>query len=253
LGVLKFILILFSIGCLSFSCASYKQNIMFRVPDGYSIEKDIKQAEANYVIQKNDLLELEVYTNKGERILDQNLTTMQPSSAAGSSDTHKQTYLVRDDGMARFPLIENLKVEGLTLSQAQEILQTEFKKFYQEPFVTLKYSNKRVIVLGSGGGKVVPLVNENVRLTEIIALSNGTSLDFKSQNIRVLRGDKIMVADLSTIDGYLKSNFIIQPDDIVYIEPVRRPTLEAIRDYSSILGIFSSITTLIVLIVSLNQ
>jgi polysaccharide biosynthesis/export protein len=253
LGVLKSILILLFLASFCFSCSSYKQNIMFRVPDGHELQEEISKAQSNYVIQKNDLLELQVYTNKGERILDQNLTTLQPSSSTGAANLSQETYLVKEDGTVRFPLIDNVKIEGLKLSQAQEIIQNEFKKYYQEPFVILNYSNKRVTVLGAAGGKVIPLVNENVRLTEIIALSNGTAADFKAHNIRIMRGDKVLLADLSTIDGYLKYNFLIQPDDVIYIEPVRRPALEAIRDYSSVLGVFTSITTLVVLIISVNQ
>jgi len=49
------------------SCSSYKQNIMLKTPEDFKsapISKEILQAERNYVIQKNDRLELEVYTNK---------------------------------------------------------------------------------------------------------------------------------------------------------------------------------------------
>ena len=49
-------------GLLS-ACSSYKQNIMFKVPAGYNLAQATTQAEQNYTIQKNDFLELNVFTN----------------------------------------------------------------------------------------------------------------------------------------------------------------------------------------------
>jgi len=225
---------------------------MFKIPEGSTIRAEAQKIEGNYRIQPNDLLILEVYTNKGERILDQSLATQQPSGTS-SVAAKEPTYLVKQDGTVRFPLIDNIKLEGLTLQQAIDQLQTEFKKYYQEPFVVLRYYNKRVVVLGSPGGAVIPLTNENIRLTEIIALAKGISHEGKAHNIRILRGDTILLADLSTIDGYLKTNYIVQPNDVIYIEPVRRPALEAFKDYSPVLSVLTTLTTIVILIVSLNQ
>ena len=111
--------------------------------------------------------------------------------------------------------------------------------------------NKRVIVLGAPGGQVIPLVNENIHLVEVLALAKGVDNLAKAHNIRVLRGDQVLVADLSTIDGYLKSNVLIEHGDIVYVEPVRRPVSEAFRDYLPVLTALTSLTTLIVVIAGL--
>src|SRR2546421_3711197 len=49
---------------LLFSCASYKQNIMFKPIEGYQPEvfkKEANAVEKNYVIQKNDYLTLQIY------------------------------------------------------------------------------------------------------------------------------------------------------------------------------------------------
>jgi polysaccharide export outer membrane protein len=99
---------------------------------------------------------------------------------------------------------------------------------------------------------VVPLIDENVRLLEVLALANGISNDAKANNIRVLRGEDVFLIDLSTIEGFRTSNLIMQPGDIVYVEPIRRPFSEALRDYAGILSIVATLTTLIVVITSTN-
>jgi polysaccharide biosynthesis/export protein len=246
------------IGCVCLflaGCATYKQNIMMVTPEGFqsaAISKEILQAERNYVIQKNDHLKLEIYRNKGEGIVDPNPDLSTP----GGSDTNSQTqnkapinYLVDLNGIVKFPMVGEMKMEGLTLRQAEAILQTEYEKFFTDSYVVLTFQNKRVIVLGATTGQVIPLMNQNVNLAEIIAMAKGIPTDGKAKNIRLVRGDKVFVIDMSTIEGFQAGNMIVEPGDIIYVEPVRKPFAEAFRDYA---GVFSLIVSTLSLILVLS-
>jgi polysaccharide biosynthesis/export protein len=243
------ILTLFSASLLISSCASYRQNIMFRAENMEAVQTQVRATEKNYVIQKNDRLELEVYTSKGERLVDPDryLSTGNNVQAA-TTKQEVNSYLVGQDGLVKLPMVGSVNLVGLTITQAEELLQKEFTKFYKEPFVILKYTNKRVVVLGAPGGQVIPLINENMRLTEVLALAKGINNDARASNIRVMRGDTLFIADLTTFEGYKKNDILIEPGDIVYVEPIRRPLLEAIRDYGPLLSIVVSLTTIIVVI-----
>lgn len=232
------------------SCGVYKQNIMFKVPKDFALQKQAESIEKNYIVQKNDFLKLQVYTNNGELIIDPNMEMMRDMPNAQGSTTGRPTvdYLVDVNGVTKFPMIGEIKLEGLTIRQAEEILQKEYSKYYQQPFVVLKYGNKRAILLGAPGGQVIPLVNENVKLVEVLAMAKGLDITAKAHNIRVLRGDQVFIADLTTIDGYLKNNMIIQPGDVIYVEPIRRPVLESLRDYGPLISIFTTITALVVVL-----
>jgi polysaccharide biosynthesis/export protein len=221
---------------------------MFKVSDPDALQKQVSKAEYNYTIQINDHLKLDVFTNEGERIVDPNQESIKTSTEEQGRERPPIEYLVDKEGMAKFPMIGDLKVEGLTLRQAEEILQKEYAKYYQQPYVVLQYTNKRVIVLGSPGGQVIPLINQNVKLVEVLAMAKGIDNFGKAHNIRVLRGDQVFVADLSTVDGYLKNNMVIEPGDVVYVEPVRRPIIEGFRDYGPMLTILTSITTVLIVL-----
>lgn len=247
-GRLKSIFYLLT-GFVLASCGSYKQNIMFKVPEGKSLTSQVNSAEKNYAIQKNDLLELEVYTHKGERLIDPQgvLSKDNPITTAEK----KPTYLVDVSGMVKFPMIDSIKLESLTVTEAEALLQKAYQEYYQEPFIMLKYANKRVVVLGAPGGQVIPLTNENMRLTEILALAKGVNNDGRASNIRLLRGEQVMLADLSSYEGYQKYNYLIEPGDIIYVEPIRRPFAEALRDYAPAISVVTSVTTLLVVIIGL--
>jgi polysaccharide export outer membrane protein len=81
-----------------------------------------------------------------------------------------------------------------------------------------------------------------------LALAKGINNDARASNIRVMRGDTLFIADLTTFEGYKKNDILIEPGDIVYVEPIRRPVLEGLRDYGPIMSILTSLTTLIVVI-----
>lgn len=233
------------------SCGSYRQNILFHV-DKAAIHQRQQDVEANYNIQPNDLLTLQVYTNQGEKIVDPNRESFKEGNTV-SADVFSRQYLVDANGVIRFPLIGEVRLSGLTLQQAQGVLEQAYDKFYEDAYVVLQFTNKRVIVLGAPGGQVIPLSNQNMRLAEVLALAKGISENGRGNNIRVIRNDELMVADFSSFEGYKNGNFVMKPGDIVYVEPVRRPFTEALRDYSPVITIVTSLATLIFIISQSNN
>jgi polysaccharide export outer membrane protein len=229
------------------SCGTYKQNLMFRVPEGTQLQQQVTSIEKNYSVRKNDALHLEVYTNNGERIVDPGSELTRDGVSSKGAEQPKN-YLVNVNGVTKLPLVGEIKIEGLTLRQAEEILQKEFARFYQDPYVVLTVSSRRVFVLGAPGGQVIPLVNENTTLVEILAAAKGVEKNGKAHNIRVLRGDQIFVADFSTFEGFKKGNMILEPGDVVYVEPVRRPFSEGLQEYGPAISVLVSLVTLIVVV-----
>lgn len=231
------------------SCGAYKQNIMFRVPAGAALKAQVTSAEKNYTILKNDKLELQVYTNKGERIIDPDFELSKSQGAApAQSDKQTPSYVVDVTGTARFPMVGEQRMDGLTVRQAEEVLQKAYAVYYKDPFVILTVTSRRVIVLGAPGGQVIPLVNENVHLVEVLALARGLDKTAKAQAIRVLRGNDIFQVDFSTYSGYTQGNMLMESGDVVYIEPIRKPFIEAVQEYGPLVSILASLTTLIVVL-----
>ncbi|MCA4899258.1 MAG: polysaccharide biosynthesis/export family protein [Bacteroidota bacterium] len=238
------------------SCGSYKKNIMFKASDAAQPEafkREAEGAEKNYVIQKNDLLTINVFTNKGERIIDPNPELTNSNMANMNNQQVQQfNYLVELNGVVKFPVIGEVKVDGLTLRQAEEMTQKEYAKYFKEPFTVISFVNKRVTVLGAPGGLVIPLTNQNITVVEVLALARGLSNDAKADNIKLIRNERIYQLDFSTIDGYRKSNMLVEPGDIIYVEPIRRPFVEGLRDNFIVVSLVVSLTTLLVLVRTLK-
>ncbi len=250
--------------CLLFlsSCGLYQNRILFRTEAAISpanVHPAVAEAHANYIIQENDYLEVEVYTNQGEVIVDPNNEILKEISAGGrmqQQQIEKPRFLVRDGGFVKLPLIGETKLAGYTLHQADSLLEEQYSLYYEEAYVITQYANKRVVVLGATGGQVIPLQNENTNLLEILAMAGGVSNLARTDNIRLIRGDlnnpEVYIINLSTIEGMRQSSLKVMPNDVIYVEPVQRVTAEAIRDISPILGLVTSLITLGVLISRIN-
>ena len=241
------------------SCKSYKQHLLFQIDEDQDlsyISSEISVAEKNYIIQAHDILDLRVYTNKGERIIDPNYE-LQIQQNQNRREEEKPEFLVLDDGTVKFPMIGVVKVEGMRIQEAEAYLEEKYDDYYEDAFVRLKYLNKRIIVLGAPGGQVIPLQNENTSIIEIVALAGGIDEGGKAHNLRLIRGDlhnpEVFLIDLSTIEGTKASMMDAMPGDILYIEPTRKIVSEAARDFMTVFAIFVNAITLVALIISINN
>jgi protein involved in polysaccharide export with SLBB domain len=288
-AVLRRLLLSLPVLLLFTSCASnryYNQRVLFRLTDEKGNQIDtaklrvaVNRTDRNYRIQPNDFLDIRVYTNKGERIIDPNgelqlgssagqVPSLAPRSTAAPSGRAAQVsraggsssgleLLVQANGMVAVPIIGQTHLSGLTLHQADSTLQVLFAPYYRDTFIQTRVTNNRVIILGSPGGVVVPLANDNMNLLEVLALAGGVDGNSggangiyryggKTSNIRIIRGDlknpQIEQIDLSTIAGMRRANLQMEPNDIIYIEPVRRSFLEGLTDAGPV---FSATATLL--------
>lgn len=246
------------------SCKLYKQDIMLRTDqlETGMLRQEVAKAEKNYTIQENDLLEVEVYTHKGELIIDPDFELMKELQTAGGQIQSRRInprYLVREDGMAKLPMIGDMRLEGYTLRQADSLLAGAYTEFYKEPFVITRYLNKRVVVLGAtgGGSQVIPLLNENTNILEVLAIAGGLTGKGKAHNIRLVRGEldkpEVHLIDLSSIEGMRKASLKVLPGDIIYVEPMRRVLPETIRDITPVMGLVANALTLLIVIINLNN
>jgi polysaccharide export outer membrane protein len=98
----------------------------------------------------------------------------------------------------------------------------------------------------------VPLQNEHTNVLEVLALAGGIQQGAKVESIKLVRGGlnepQIYNIDLSTISGMQQSGMIVEPDDIIYLEPWRRPFRQTIQDVAPVISLITSATTLVFVI-----
>jgi polysaccharide export outer membrane protein len=178
-----------------------------------------------YRIAPNDELSFKIYTHNGEKMIE-----LMSTSGGGvqSQSNNGLSYLVEYDGMIKLPIIQRVKISGMTIREAEAFLEAQYANYLNKPFAQLKVTNNRVIVFPGGDGgsaKVVTLQNSNTTVFEALAMSGGIT-DGKAHNIKLIRGDlknpQIYKIDLSSIEGVKQANLVLQANDIIYVEPRAR-------------------------------
>jgi polysaccharide export outer membrane protein len=155
--------------------------------------------------------------------------------------------LVESDGNSKMPMLGYIKLEGYTIREVEKLLEEKYTEFYVKPFVTVKVTNKRVIVFPGNGGiaKVIPLSNDNTTVLETIAMSGGITDDGKAYKVKLIRNyrnakPEVFLMDLSTIDGLTFANTRVLANDIIYIEPRYRLARTIASELAPIVSIISS-------------
>ena len=118
------------------SCKSYKQNLLYQSDVSFafqSLSEEAGRVKENYKIQVDDLLNIEVYSHKGERLIDPNNELLEGNAQLQSKP--KPKYLVQKNGVVQLPMVGDFKLEGLTLRESNLNLAAEYSKYYADPFV----------------------------------------------------------------------------------------------------------------------
>lgn len=231
---------------------------MFKYDDETGIAKAEElafTAQSNYELEVDDYILFEVYTKDGERLIDPDFELARELGGNNMNQQNRRPerdYLILPDSTAELPMVGKVKLAGLTMNEAQILLKDLYAEFYNDPYVIVRYGNKRVVVLGgTNEGIVIPLQNENTTIVEVIALAGGIPRNNHSDNIRLIRGKEVFLVDLSTVEGYLSSNQVVESGDIIYIEPVPRVIAQSASEVSLIVSTITALTTLVLLFISL--
>jgi len=200
---------------------------------------EVEENYKEYVINLYDKLDVRVYTNNGFQLID----------GGGNVNYTNQTlttgYLVESDSTVKLPVIGRVNLVGMTIPVAESHLESLYRQYYQQPFVKLSISNRRVLLFkaGSTSGTVLNISNEKFTLIEALAQVGGFSDISKAYKIKVVRGDlknpKIFLYNISTVEDMRNTNLVLQSNDIIYVETkpkyVQR-TLSEITPYISLIN-----------------
>ena len=144
--------------------------------------------------------------------------------------------LVNPDGTVRMPLIGTVKIAGLTVQEATNLLINEYSKYIKNAHMYLEVLNKRVYVLGEvrRPGKI-PITNEVMSVIEAIADAGGFTDFAKRNQIKIIRGTPshpiVVDVDLTKLNKLSRANLTLYPNDVVYVVPNNmRTTNLAIAD-----------------------
>jgi polysaccharide export outer membrane protein len=222
---------------------------MLKTPKDYVFDQiSDTMSDEEYRISITDDISLRILSNEGFKLVDfSNGGGGNGGATNNNNNASLIQTLVEHDGTIKVPLIGRVKVQGLTMREAEQLIETKFSEYYVGPYVILRVTNKRVSVFpGAGGaGKVIPIINLNTTVLEALAYAGGITDDGKAYRIKLVRNAKpkprVYLIDLSTIDGLKAGNTVVQANDVIYVEPRPRFVSRAIGELAPYLSVLSSL------------
>jgi polysaccharide biosynthesis/export protein len=242
------LLILFASLALLSSCKIFKPSLMLKTPKDYNYDKLVDSlSRQDYKIAPNDAVIYRVFTNDGFKLID--------LASANNNNVFRSDIdvIVGSDGQVKMPLVGRVQVAGLTIIEAEKLMEEKYSEYYVKPFVTLRVNNKRVIVFpGTGGSaKVIALANNNTTVLEAIASAGGLPDDGKAYKVKLIRNNPdpaqkplVYLMDLSRIEGLAMGRSKVQANDIIYVEQRYRPLRTFNTEIAPIVALLTSLLIL---------
>ena len=199
------------------------RDIMFKTPRDFAFDTVQDTLEREFKLQPDDIIAFKMYANDGFKMID---LINQDDLTLRSAQRDPFSYLVDPRGITKLPVIGEVHVQGLTVRQAEMLLEDKYSTFFKRPFVLLSVSNRRVVVFPGGGGdaKIVPLENNNTTLLEVLARAGGIASRGDAHRVKLFRKEadgmrKIFQFDLSDIENLKYGDLVMQADDVLYVQP----------------------------------
>lgn len=211
------------------SCGSQKKvpyNYLENVKD--TIDKGaLKNFEP--LIQKNDLLAINVYSNSTKKEVSDQLFNPPITAEPGSAT---QGYLVDQAGNIEFPVLGRVKAEGFTKIQLADYIKSRIDTLLSNPTVVIRFLNYRITVLGEVGRPgtfVIPY--EKVNIFEAIGLAGDIPVTGKRDNVKIYRevngNREIATLDLTSKDIFMSPYYNLMQNDVVIVDMKKNKAKQA--------------------------
>jgi len=201
---------------LFLGCSEKSDYILLQTDNNTSKHVAYVVTSNEYIIMPQDRLKIAIYRNP-------EISGYVSSDISQNFDS--QGILVDTKGYIYLPLIEKIKVAGLTQVEASELLTKRFKKYLKVPLISLEVLNKRIYVIGEVHKPgPVTLDREKMTVLEAIAYAGDLTDAAIRNNIIILSKSNSNKAylrriDLTNFDNLRLSNMMLLPNDIVYVQP----------------------------------
>lgn len=210
------------------SCSSSKKFVYLQDMElGQGYPYDTKY-EA--VVHANDRLDIIVSSKSPELAIPFNAGVgsfqVNGDGTVAEASSAKKGYRVDKNGNINFPILGELHVEGLNVSEVTGLIRNRIieGKYIKDPMVSLEFLNFKYSVLGAVGHTGTFSVDgDRITLLEAIAKAGDISPKGCVNKVAVIReegGDRVMYQhDLRSKDLFESPCFYLQQNDIVYVEP----------------------------------
>ncbi len=254
--ILQLFIIFFTFSCVSNKKIIYLQN---KAISQDSVGNASLYKRFTYKVQINDIIQVVVRSKNPIAAGFFNIVESSNGQTGLSEVTnYLNGYSVSDSGSINIPNIGKIKVIGLTTDEIKVLVEARLKEYINDAFVIVKLSGINFSVIGvvNRPGRYILYSNQ---LTIFEAIANAGDLPdlANRRNIKLIRqypdGIREHLLDLTDKDVISSPYYFIQPNDLIYIEPLKIRSLGiGTTGFSTLQGVVS-VLSVILIVVTLSR
>lgn len=237
------------------SCVPQKRLILLQ--DNPQVQH---QGKADDLLRTFDL-KPQVYTLKAGDVLSLRVQSTTPNAynflntgvaTFGATDPVLDGYTLDVEGNILLPAVGKINLSGLTMPEARVTVTEALKPFLSDPTVNLRLLTFRYTILGevTRQGQFTTY-QDNLNVLEAIASASGLTPYAKRSQVKLVRYEngqaKLYTFSLLDDDMLAMSNFFLQPNDMIVVDPL--PAKAVKENVLANVGLTLSIITSVTLII----
>ncbi len=239
---------------LSTSCY-YNKRLVYLQDDTYSESqpKLVENRKSIYQLQPNDILSIKVKSSTDAQVSDifNITTTTQAPMFTSPGNLFLEGYSIDEEGKIILPIIGALTVKGMSVEQAQDLIQLNANKYLKNATVIVKLISFKITVLGEVNNPGYHYVyNNQITILEALGLAGDLTPVGSRKNIKLVRqvqgGSEVVLLDLTNPNLLKSKYFYLMPNDALYIEPLKARSRRLNLEHITLL--FSAATTAILIL-----
>jgi polysaccharide export outer membrane protein len=253
--------------CISNKRITYLQNIKGNPEIGLDEFIPFAQVDYQYILQPFDIVDIDFASSneeltkafefQGSRSMRQGNGSRNGGNSGVNDLFYFTGYSIDQQGYVELPRLGKIEIAGLTEEEAKERVQEAINKYFKEEvFVKLRIGGIRFTALGEFSNTGSQVIQKNrATIFDALAIAGESNVLGKKNKLYIVRqydgGTKIHQINLNDRQLLASPFYFIQPNDILYMEPMAIRQFGNADNLASSLGLIISVASSIILIVAL--
>lgn len=238
-------------GCVTQRTLPYLQGVQ------YSTKTPVATANVRpiYKLQPGDVLSIRVQSVQPVLSDIFNVPGPQTITSGDPGVLYLTGYSVDENGSVNLPTVGRVKVQGLSLDEAQVFLQQKVTAYVRDANVLVKILSFKVTVLGEVRlpGRYF-IYNPQATILEALGMAGDLTEFGNRQNVKLVRqtpqGSEVVLVDLTDANLLKSPYFYLLPNDALYVEPLKARTARG--NLTNLGVVFAGISAIVLLFSFLN-
>ncbi len=172
------------------------------------------------------------------------------TSGQGSGINNANSYRIYSDGTIDLPFLQPIHIAGLTIVEAEKLVEQKFKEIIPDAEIKLTLYNKTFTVLGDIGSGTYQIYKDKLTIYQALAMTGDLMNSGDRRHVRIIRPregtePEVLEFDIRTNTLVDSKYYYVYPNDLIYVAR-DKGSFYKVASYGGFLGLITSSLSLLV-------